>query len=48
MTSFPQTGSQFAPQQTGSAPPAKTSEDRAYRTLTVVAILTFLATLWIF
>jgi hypothetical protein len=28
--------------------PARTSEDRAYRAVTVVAILTFLATLWVF
>ncbi len=43
-----QAGSQFAPPQPESAPPVKTSEDRAYRAVTVVAILTFLASLWIF
>jgi hypothetical protein len=43
-----QAGSQLAPQQPESAPLVKTSEDRAYRALTVVAILTFLASLWIF
>jgi hypothetical protein len=47
VTSYEQTGSQLAP-HLENAPPVKTSEDLAYRAVTVVAILTFLASLWIF